>query len=163
LRASLALLFFAACATRTPPSAPEPIANLVVDPCSVDADAGLPRRYPRVRIVDAGQLISTPNFRADADATARLRAAGIPEADFETVFARIEESGWPPKLASFDERIANPALVAALCPRRISPPGERRGDVLVIVVAGENQHMPDGWRPDVDIYMTFEAHGLAPD
>jgi hypothetical protein len=109
-------------------------------------------------IVDPGQIISGYEVRSATNIRDILVGAGIPETEHENVFARSNESGWPYLMSNFDQRIANPDILKQFVVRRVAVIDG--SNTLVMMPAAENAHMPEGWRPDQDIYAVFATGGV---
>jgi hypothetical protein len=114
-------------------------------------------QFAAVSIVDPGQIIAGIDLSGISGIRDILTGAGIPESEHANVFAHSNEGGWPYLMSNFDQRIGNPDIIRQFVARRVATV---EGNTLIMIVPSENTHMPEGWRPDVNIYAIFVPDGL---
>lgn len=114
-------------------------------------------KFPAVKITDLDRLQPYAGLRYTEGAKDILVAAGIPEAGLEAIYVRSEEAGWPREL-QYDRRAGHAAELTKLKGRKLADVG---GNVLVMIPAAENQHMPDALRPTYDYYFVVEPSAVA--
>lgn len=115
------------------------------------------RKYKLVKLTDADRILPYGGLRYIEGVADVLRAAGVPDTAVETVFNRSEEFGWLPALR-YDKRVANADAILRYKARKVADIGS---NVLVLIAADDNQHMPGGLKPSFDFYFLVEAAGIA--
>ena len=111
-------------------------------------------------ITDPGEIYST--WKWDKNIEGGLTDAGRAQ-EIETIKAHSTEKGWPANLASGASRTKNPDIVKQYQAEAIAT--FRNGEEPIVVLrvpADKNKHMPEGWRPEQDIYVVIKQEAVAP-
>lgn len=114
-------------------------------------------KFPAVKISDADRIFPYAGIRYVEGIQEILVAAGIPEAAHETVYVRSEEYGWPREMM-YDRRSNHANEIPKFKARKIADVG---GNVLVMIPASENEHMPEALRPTFDFFFVVEPSAVA--
>lgn len=114
-------------------------------------------RYDAVKIVDPDRVFAYSGLRYIERSTEILMAAGVPEKALESLFNRSEQNSWPRGLRD-DRRAAHAADISKYKARRIA---ELNRNVLLLISAAENQHMPGALAPGMDFYVLVDPAGVS--
>lgn len=112
-------------------------------------------KCPSIAISDPGEFYSTYNF-SDNDLHA-LDSAGLKNTVIDNIIAHHTETSWPGKLASLDERIANPDILKSYVVYKVA---EINNMVVVLVPAKYNSDKPEGWALTEDVYFILSKAGV---
>ncbi|EDW88341.1 E3 ubiquitin-protein ligase NRDP1 [Drosophila yakuba] len=100
-----------------------------------------------------GSLISTPDTPMHHMVRDVLRASGCPMHMLNMMVDRCHEDRWPEGLMTLDDRRENQHRMSEYVTRLV--PGLVTGKPCVVVLAGDNSHMPENLRPSLGLVMIF--------
>ncbi|EDV58650.1 E3 ubiquitin-protein ligase NRDP1 [Drosophila erecta] len=100
-----------------------------------------------------GSLISTPDSPMHLMVRNVLRASGCPMHMLNMMVDHCHEDRWPEGLMTLDDRRENQRRMSQYVTRLV--PGLVTGKPCVVVLAGDNTHMPENLRPSLGLVMIF--------
>ncbi|XP_016929593.1 E3 ubiquitin-protein ligase NRDP1 [Drosophila suzukii] len=100
-----------------------------------------------------GSLISTPDTPMHLMVRDVLRSCGCPMHMLNQMVDRCHEDRWPEGLMTLDSRRENHHRMSQYVTRLV--PGLVTGKPCVVVLAGDNTHMPENLRPSLGLVMIF--------
>jgi hypothetical protein len=133
-------------------------AMLIVFTAAANFNCASSKSYAKlqsVRIIDAGEVMSTYEMSEEDKAAVRVAAKNV-NLDPEYVFKHAQESGWPNPLSDFNYRIEHPAEIQALKARIFADLGE---SYILIIPKKENKGSKFPFTQDV--FMVFKKRGIS--
>lgn len=114
--------------------------------------------FPIVRITNSGELFSTYDLADDTDAMAAMKSAGLSSPEIGRVLAGCHESNWPEGISTLDRRQDRRAQIAEYRVRQVTSWADH---CLLVVLAAENGHMPEGMASSDDFFFIMGSSGIA--
>lgn len=119
-------------------------------------DGFYPGKRIHCRIIDRGELYST--YDLNDDSTWKVY---VEDYEVEDILSYSTEDNWPEKLATIDQRGKYESYFKYFHAYVVAELNESSGKKYIVELPSyENEHMPDGLRPDNNIYMVFGEAGL---
>ena len=114
-----------------------------------------------VRIVDVSALAQVPTVEGNRDVEAALAASGSSELEVRAVMASGNKMMWPAGLRGDSARNANSEIIRNYhCFRVGTFPQDSTMMAIVSIPAQANMDLPEGLRPDSDLYMVLPERAL---